>query len=76
MTLPGETLGFTGAYCPCCCARLELQVLRSAAGYYLGYLCLEDGPVSRESYYYSNREDAEADLTRAKDGYEILNPRY
>lgn len=44
-----------------------LRVMQSAAGYYIGrsYFDLEfgfDGPYSRESMYYANKEDAEADL--------------
>ena len=41
---------------------LPLQVLQSAAGYYVG-TCDEDGPVSRESNeYFKNRETAEQAL--------------
>ena len=45
-----------------CNKRLELQVLRSAAGYYIG-TCSEDGPCSRESLEYFRKEgDADAAL--------------
>ena len=41
---------------------LPLQVLQSAADYYVG-TCDEDGPVSRESNeYFKNRETAEQAL--------------
>lgn len=43
-----------------------LKVLRSAAGYYVGRTCTEDGigevPYSRESGYYPNEEGAYAEL--------------
>lgn len=46
----------------------NLQVLKSAAGWYIGrsYFDLEFGfvgPYSRESGYYSSEEEAKADLT-------------
>lgn len=40
----------------------ELQVLSSAAGYYIGTLCDIGGPNSRDSGYYASEEDAQADL--------------
>lgn len=39
----------------------ELQVLRSAAGYYIGRMCNE-GPYSRDSGYYRERKDAQMAL--------------
>lgn len=62
MTLKGETIG-TGApsTCPDCGVKLELQVLHSGAGYYIGTFC-NCGPYSRESGYYGTREQAQADL--------------
>ena len=62
MALPGETIA-TGApkVCPDCGVRLVLEVLRSAAGYYVGTRC-HCGPYSRESGYYPNEEVAEAAL--------------
>jgi len=39
------------------CGTLELQVLRSAAGYYIGTAC-NCGPYSRESGYFRTHEDA------------------
>lgn len=42
---------------------LELQVCQSAAGYYVGTWCPEEGPVSRESQeYYATRAEAQAAL--------------
>lgn len=41
-----------------CAKRLPLQVLRSAAGYYLGTCDEEDGPCSRESVEYWPTEEA------------------
>lgn len=63
MALPGETLA-TGApdVCPECGTRLQLEVLRSAAGYYIGTRC-ECGPYSRESaQYWRTREEAKTAL--------------
>ena len=39
------------------------QVLKSAAGYYIGRLCYQDGcaqPYSRESGYFKNKNVAQA----------------
>lgn len=47
--------------CPDCGTKVELKVLRSAAGYYIGTYC-GCGPYSRESVYYPTREDAQHDL--------------
>ncbi len=56
--LPGETIASGAAStCPECGTVLELQVLRSAAGYYIGTACA-CGPYSRESGYYPTREKA------------------
>lgn len=59
MALPGETVA-TGGSAP---EGEELQVLHSAAGYYLGFL--EDGmPYSRETIYFATEEDAQSVLNR------------
>lgn len=56
--LYGETIA-TGASAVCCGVEMELRVLRSAAGYYIGTRCNECGsPNSRDSGYYSKQEDA------------------
>lgn len=40
-----------------------IEVLRSAAGYYIGQCCPEEGPISRLSVrYWENKSDAEAAL--------------
>ncbi len=62
MALTGELSGTAGATCTCG-MELELQVLSSAAGYYLGYFCNECGPWSRETGYYPTREMAKKDLS-------------
>jgi hypothetical protein len=52
-----------------CGTRLPLQVLRSAAGYYIG-TCDDEGPVSRESAeYWGSREEAEAALAAGPEGW-------
>jgi len=56
--MDGETLAGRG---PCKCSDckdpLPLKVLQSAAGFYIGLLC-KCGPYSRESGYYSSKEEA------------------
>ncbi len=51
MVLPGETIS-TGASPFCCGKKLKIEVLESAAGYYIGTFCPNCGPVSRESILY------------------------
>lgn len=60
--IPGETIA-SGApsTCPECKVKLENQVCRSAAGYYIGTYC-DCGPYSRESGYYKTREIAQEAL--------------
>jgi len=62
MALAGET-GHAFSTCSDCGTILVPQVLRSAAGYYIGTEC-RCGPYSRESGYYPSRESAQADLDR------------
>jgi hypothetical protein len=59
---PGETI-LSGAspVCPDCQKKLEFQVLKSAAGYYIGTACC-CGPYTRETEYYPYVRSAEADL--------------
>ena len=58
MALPGETVGDNTTICTSCGRKLHLEVLHSAAGYYLGFFCPNCGPYSRESGYYRTREEA------------------
>jgi non-ribosomal peptide synthetase component E (peptide arylation enzyme) len=60
--LPGETIA-TGAASTCadCLKDLKNEVLRSAAGYYIGTLC-DCGPYTRESGYYRTEEEAQRAL--------------
>jgi hypothetical protein len=60
--IPGETIA-SGASSTCseCSKKVELEVLRSGAGFYIGTQC-ECGPYSRESGYYGTREAAAAAL--------------
>lgn len=46
----------------CCGDPLPLEVLRSAAGHYIGRFCPGCGPYSRESDYYPTYEKACAAL--------------
>lgn len=56
--IPGETIA-TGARPTCvdCDVTPKLEVCRSAAGWYIGTHC-GCGPYSRESGYFSSREEA------------------
>jgi hypothetical protein len=62
MTMPGETVDAEETICCECKEVLKIGVYRSAAGYYIGFFCPNDGPYSRESGYYGSREEAEKDL--------------
>lgn len=53
-----------------CKKRLPVQVMRSAAGYYIG-TCDDDGPVSRESSEYW-RKQADADSALQKGSWTQL----
>jgi hypothetical protein len=59
MTVPGECVNDTRTTCFDCQTELHIQVLRSAAGFYIGFFCPRCGPYSRESGYYRSREEAE-----------------
>ena len=62
--LKGETLSSGAAKtCPECGVSPKLEVLQSAAGYYIGTRC-NCGPYSRESLYYRLKEIAVAALCR------------
>lgn len=58
--IAGETIA-SGAPSTCgdCFVKPPYEVLRSAAGYYIGNVC-ECGPYTRESGYYRNEVEAEA----------------
>ncbi|MDO8971437.1 MAG: hypothetical protein Q7U74_12160 [Saprospiraceae bacterium] len=62
MALPGECINETQTVCMECSTALTIQVLSSAAGYYIGFFCLECGPYSRESGYFHSRDEAETVL--------------
>ena len=62
MALPGECVNDMRTVCMDCKTPLDIQVLSSAAGYYIGFFCLRCGPYSRESGYYRSREEALAAL--------------
>lgn len=58
--LRGETV-LTGArrHCSACGVTMDFEVLRSAAGYYIGTRC-DCGPNSRETSYFPTYELAAA----------------
>jgi hypothetical protein len=62
MTLPGECVNDTETECYVCKRKLKIEVCKSAAGYYIGFYCLNCGPYSRESGYYRTIEEAQKDL--------------
>jgi len=62
MTLPSECVNETQTACMECNTSLTIQVLSSAAGYYIGFFCPECGPYSRESGYFHSRGEAETVL--------------
>ena len=72
--IPGETIK-TGAAGSCmdCKTEFKFEVMRSAAGYYIGTTCHKEGcdsagmPNSRESDY-KTEELAEKDLKRDPEG--------
>jgi len=68
--IPGECKGLEGHTCECG-FKMELEVLSTPAGYYLGYMCDECGPYSRETGYYKTKEEAEEELV----SYMVLNER-
>lgn len=62
MALPGETIHLGASpVCPDCKTVLLNDVLRSAAGYYIGTAC-RCGPYSRESGYFGSYEEARKEL--------------
>ena len=59
MVLPGETAGgLPATICEDCMMLMILRVCRSGAGYYLGYICPQHGPYSRESGYFKSKAEA------------------
>lgn len=55
--IPGEIVGTHSTQC--CGKELKIEVLRSNAGYYIGFFCDQCGPYSRESGYYRTHEEAQ-----------------
>ena len=49
-----------------CGTYLELRVLNTPAGYYLGFWCPSHGPYSRETGYVQSKRLAEAYLDEVK----------
>jgi len=68
MTLPGECVNNSQTACMECSTSLGIQVLCSAAGYYVGFFCSHCGPYSRESGYYATHEEAEHALNNGSYG--------
>jgi hypothetical protein len=66
--LPGECVNDTVETCFDCRADMEIKVLSSAAGYYLGFMCPNCGPYSRESGYFADAFSAKAALATGSYG--------
>jgi len=62
MVLFGETIKERHTICVDCQKELDIGVQRSNAGYYIGFVCPNCGPYSRESRYYDSYEEAEIAL--------------
>ena len=60
--LPKECMGIKRFHKCECGYIMNLSVLKTPAGYYLGFFCENCGPYSRETEYYKDREEAENDL--------------
>ena len=58
MPQPGEGVHVMRRICMICGTALNLRVMSNDAGYYIGFYCPQCGPYSRESDYYSSREEA------------------
>jgi hypothetical protein len=59
---PGETV-LTGATHP----GTPLEVLQSAAGFYIGHRTEDGAPYSRESHYFGTRAAADSALQQLRD---------
>jgi hypothetical protein len=68
MTLPGECVNARETICHECGTELEIDIQKSAAGFYIGFWCGRCGPYSRESGYYRSYEDAEKALSTGSYG--------
>ena len=64
MVLEGECVKDRRTVCMDCGTPLNIQVLCSAAGYYIGFYCPHCGPYSRESCYFGSYEEAAMALVR------------
>jgi len=53
--------------CSECDFPLPLKVLKSAAGYYIGYFCPNCGPYNRITGYYKTSEEAQKVLEEMDD---------
>lgn len=58
MALEGECTGKRVIVCDECKETMYIEILKSNAGYYIGFCCKQCGPYSRESDYYKTAVDA------------------
>ena len=64
MALKNESVKDMRTVCINCGTPLNIQVLSSTAGFYIGFHCSHCGPYSRESGYYPSWEEATVALTK------------
>lgn len=60
-----ELIDDSTSLCEGCMVTMDLAVLTSAAGHYVGYYCPNCGPSSRLSVFYDAFEEAEEALDTA-----------
>ena len=76
MAIKGELNGLKlEITCIDCKETLPLDVHQSEAGYYIGFLCPNCGPYSRETRYYRTYDFASKALGKVKEGQEIEEKR-
>lgn len=63
----------TSMHCTCG-ALLPLEVLHSAAGFYLGYFCPGCGPYARVSHYFETQQFADEALETLNATFRALQP--
>jgi uncharacterized Zn finger protein len=75
--IPGETLGYkaAGIQCTDCGENMELKVMKSGGGFYLGYGCSMCGPYTRETDYIKDRKSAQGLLEISHEAGMIIGRR-
>lgn len=72
--IPGETVGAKTTECVECHQTLTIKVCHSWGGYYVGFICPNCGPYSRESYFDTDQfRDIYYDLPNSSAKSEWVN---